>query len=299
MNLKQVETFVWLAKLSSFRETAKQLHTTQPAISARIRELEEQLGVSLFDRTSRRVRLSRQGRELLRYAERIASLSAQLQERAGNLNSLQGLVRIGATHSVAIGWLPELMKLMARQYKGIEITVRVDMSTTIYQQLVAGEIDVAYLLGPIASPTIGYVQLRKVDMCWMAGPRFQTVPPTVTPADLVRVPVLTDSIGSQLHRITTEWFRSSAVEPRLLHTCSGLHARAQLIQSGFGVGVMPYSAPELYRRFGPLRPLKSNPPLPQLEYGIAYQIGEMLPAVRSVIKITREQLTETIGNWAI
>jgi DNA-binding transcriptional LysR family regulator len=299
MNLKQIETFVWLARLSSFRETAKQLRTTQPAISARIRELEEALGVPLFNRTSRRVRLSPQGRELLRYAERIAGLATELQERAGNVGSVHGVVRIGATHAVAIGWLPELMKLIASHYKGIEITLRVDMSVTIHQQLLRGEIDLAYLLGPIADPRLGFVSLRKVAMTWMAGKSFRSLPAVVTPQILSRVPILTDSIGSQLHRMTSEWFRSAAVEPRILHTCSGIHARAQLIQSGFGVGLMPAAAPDLYRHYGPLTQLKSSPELPELEYGLAFPLGETPPGARSVIKLTREKLTETIGSWSL
>lgn len=299
MNLKQIETFVWLARLSSFRETARHLRTTQPAISARIRELEEALGVPLFNRTSRRVRLSRQGSELLRYAERIAALSAELQERAGNLGSVQGLVRIGATHAVAIGWLPKLLKLLAAEYKGIQATLRVDMSTTIYQQLMRNEIDLAFLLGPIAHPSHGYVPLRAIDLAWIAGPGIERLPATLTPGILAKVPVVTDAIGSSLHRICMDWFRAAGAEPRVLHTCAGLHPRAQLIQAGFGVGILPATAPELYRQFPRLRRLASDPPLPKLEYGMAYNLSDMPPAVRSIIKIVREKLKETVGDWSL
>lgn len=299
MNLKQIETFVWLARLSSFRETAKHLRTTQPAISARIRELEEALGVPLFTRTSRRVRLSRQGSELLRYAERIAGLAAELQERAGNLGSIQGLVRIGATHAVATGWLPKLLKLLSAEYKGIEVMLRVDMSTTIYQQLLRNEIDLAFLLGPIAHPSHSYLPLGSIDLGWIAGPGVDRLPATVTPADLANVPVVTDAIGSSLHRICVDWFRGAGVEPRVLHTCAGLLPRAQLIQAGFGVGILPAAAPELYRQLTRLRRLTSDPPLPKLEYGMAYHLGDMPAAVRTVVRLTREKLKDTIGDLSL
>jgi hypothetical protein len=62
---------------------------------------------------------------------------------------------------------------------------------------------------------------------------------------------------------------------------------------------MPASAPELYRHYGPMKQINGTPPLPQLEYGMAYQVGEIPPAVRSVIKMTQEKLLDTIGAWAL
>ena len=71
MNLKHVETFLWIARLGSFSAAARRLNTSQPAISMRIRELEQNLGVTLFDRRARSMRMTLKGREFADYAQRV------------------------------------------------------------------------------------------------------------------------------------------------------------------------------------------------------------------------------------
>lgn len=82
MNIAQLETLVWLSRLRNFRKVADKLGTTQPAISMRIRQLERELGVTLFYRNTTRTRLTESGHRLLDYAVDITQLASQLLERA-------------------------------------------------------------------------------------------------------------------------------------------------------------------------------------------------------------------------
>ena len=82
MNLKQIQAFVWVATLGSFRKTAEKLFTTQPAISSRIAALEESLGVKLFERGTGKVALTSKGNELLPLAEQFLFLAERFKERA-------------------------------------------------------------------------------------------------------------------------------------------------------------------------------------------------------------------------
>ncbi|NPC59140.1 LysR family transcriptional regulator [Caenimonas soli] len=75
MNTRFLETFLWVAKLGSFRAAAEKLHTTQGAVSGRVAELEKMFGVALFDRENRNA-LTQRGIELMPYAERMIDLQA-------------------------------------------------------------------------------------------------------------------------------------------------------------------------------------------------------------------------------
>ena len=81
MNLRQLEAYLWVARLGSFSKTAERLFTTQPAISSRIGNLEDELQVRLFERDGSRVRLTAAGRGLMRYAEEALGAVERSEER--------------------------------------------------------------------------------------------------------------------------------------------------------------------------------------------------------------------------
>ena len=95
MNLKQLETFYWAAKLGSFTAAAQRVNSTQSTVSMRIHELEQAFGVDLFDRSQRTARVTARGRELIRYAEQMLSLSAEMRDRISAPHSIPGVVRVG------------------------------------------------------------------------------------------------------------------------------------------------------------------------------------------------------------
>ena len=83
MNLRQLQTFYWVVRLGTFASAAEHLRTTQSTVSARIHELEIDLGVGLFDRTHRAAKLTPKGKELVTYAERFVALMLEMEERIG------------------------------------------------------------------------------------------------------------------------------------------------------------------------------------------------------------------------
>jgi len=121
MNINQFETLIWVARLGSFRAASRHLKMTQPAVSARIRELERELGVNLFDRTLRAVKLTPKGRELMEYAEQIVSLAALVQQQVGHDQAIAGRVRLGVTSIPARTWLPKLIRTINRSYPGVPV----------------------------------------------------------------------------------------------------------------------------------------------------------------------------------
>src|SRR5262245_59039711 len=104
MRHKPIETFYWVATIGNFHSAAERLNTTQPAISARIRALEQELGVELFDRTARSAKLNSAGRRFLAYAERFMALTNEIEQNFMSRDNVSRIVRIGVSETIANTW---------------------------------------------------------------------------------------------------------------------------------------------------------------------------------------------------
>ena len=141
MNLKFLETFVWVARLKSFRLTADKLFTTQASISSRIAVLEGELGVKLFLRDSRGVSLTPEGLKVLEYAEQMMDTMQALKQSIETRSSKAGRVRIGVMDTVIHTWLSPLVAQMMDHYPLVEIELVADTSLNLCDQLQKGFLD--------------------------------------------------------------------------------------------------------------------------------------------------------------
>ena len=193
MQLRQLEAFYWIARLGSFHAAARHLHVAQPSISARVRELERHLGVALFDRAGRSVRPTAKGRELLDYAGRMVELAGEIRQRIGERHAVFGRVRFGVTSIPAVTWMPKVMRRLAQAYPGIEAEFVVDSSENMRGQLLRGELDLAFLAGPLAEPSLATRPLGRTSMAWVAAPALALPAGPLGPADLADLPIITDA----------------------------------------------------------------------------------------------------------
>ena len=114
MNLKQLETFFWAAKLGSFSAAAERLNATQSTVSMRIQDLERDFGLTLFDRAQRTARVTDQGRAFLRYAEEVLRLASEMREQLADGATMPGVLRMGVVEMVSVTWLPRFVKILER-----------------------------------------------------------------------------------------------------------------------------------------------------------------------------------------
>ena len=131
MNLKFLETFVWVARLKSFRLTADKLFTTQASISSRIAVLEGELGVKLFLRDSRGVSLTPEGLKVLEYAEQMMDTMQALKHSIETRSCKVGRIRIGVMDTVIHTWLSPLVAQMTDLYPRVEIELVADTSLNL------------------------------------------------------------------------------------------------------------------------------------------------------------------------
>src|SRR5712664_1242952 len=154
VDFKTLETFMWVANLRSFRGAAEKLNTTQPAISLRIAQLEDLLGVRLLERNRRLVVPTEKGQELLGFAERLLRARAEMIEAVGDRSTMRGIVRLGVSETIVHTWLPALIERVNVAYPNLERGIEVDISPNLRDRLVAKDLNLAFLLGPVSNPNV-------------------------------------------------------------------------------------------------------------------------------------------------
>ena len=146
MRLRNLNTFVKVARLGSFHAAAQQLHATQPAISARIHALEEELGAQLFIRDKSGTRLSSRGTQLLPYAEKLLAISQEMKQQITDENPQKGTLRIGITDTLAHLYLSPLLQNWQQQHPLMSFELISDVTLTLTRQLQAHELDLALMV---------------------------------------------------------------------------------------------------------------------------------------------------------
>ena len=144
MNLRHLAVFHGIAKAGSVNAAARLLHTSQPAVSRELRTLEDRLGVPLFDRLPRGMRLTEAGRTLLGYAERIFGLEQAAERAVRELADLEGgELAIGASNTLGIYLLPPVVAAFHIRYPKVSLSL--DISNT--QEIVRGVLESRFALG--------------------------------------------------------------------------------------------------------------------------------------------------------
>jgi DNA-binding transcriptional LysR family regulator len=126
MNIRFLETAIWLAELRNFRVTADRMNMTPAAISNRITAMEQELGFRLFDRDARDVRLTVEGAAFVDGAREIVARYNELVGTMTPRDSLEGTVRIGLLPSMALTLLPMIIDMLRRRFPRIRVSLTTD-----------------------------------------------------------------------------------------------------------------------------------------------------------------------------
>ena len=272
LELKSLETFVWVARLGGFRAAADRLNTTQPAISARIAQLEQELGVRLFSREHRRVALTPKGLDLLGRAEMMLSLRAEIIERAGEKTAMRGSIRLGVAESIVHTWLSRLIERLHYLYPAVSLEIEVDISVNLRRGLLDHDLDIAFLVAPVNEPNLKSQPLCRYPLAWVASPRLPLPAEPVSLNDLTRWPVITFSRATMPYVLLQDLFNRPDLPPVRLFGNSSLATVVRMTLDGIGVSVIPAVVVAREIAEQRLRLFKTEAELPSLAFSAAYPV---------------------------
>ncbi len=269
MNIQQLEAFVSVATLKSFGAAANRLYITQPSISLRIKALEDSLGVKLFDRVGHGARLTSRGRELLPHAERVLE-SVHVLESAAHSTTIQPQrARVGTVSPMASSWVPQLMSEVLTQFPNVSFDLIVESTVRLRERLLAGEVDMAIVMGDIRDTNIRNLPLGLYPMQWIAGPDLALPRGSLSLEQLARHPIVTHSRESTTYKSLEIMFKEAGIWPIRLIASDSDDAIVHLVELGTSVGVVNYAC--LEERPSPrIRVLQCDVALPTYPYFAAF-----------------------------
>ncbi len=242
MEIGQIEAFVAVGTFGGFRRAAEALRLTQPAISARIRALEDSLGVALFERGSA-LALSPAGRALRPHAEQLLRAVAQARQAVHDLRpATGGTIQIAAALSICTYLLPDVLKRFQSAHPRVTITVRSGHSKEVLDMVLGGEAELG-LARSLNHPEVETLTLRD-------DPLILVVAPTAWPrrAHGVRLHELADEPLIFFDRGSSDWtlthglFRSAGLVPNVVMEVETIETAKRMVERGLGLAFLPHLA---------------------------------------------------------
>lgn len=284
MTFEQIRTFLWVARLGGFRKASERLHLSQPAVSTRIANLENELQVSLFERAPGRLILTKQGQQLLNYAEQILFVEEEIKHRVGASAKVEGLFRIGASETIAQAWLPDFLQAFATAYPSVNVDLTVDISGSLRDGVIERRLDLAFLMGPVSEFSVKNVALPRFDLHWYRAAHLGDV-------DLAQIPVISYSSRTRPHRELTSALAGRVGPKMRVFTSASLSASLRMIAAGIAVGPYPRVLATPLIAAGEVEEFDPDLPLSPLEFTASY-----LAEPRSVLVETSAEIAQQVAQ---
>jgi DNA-binding transcriptional LysR family regulator len=277
---KLLLSFIAVADELHFGRAAQRLGVLPAIIGREVRRLEEEIGVRLFDRTTRSVMLTPAGEAMLGEAR---SIVARMDEALGKIREAghrdAKLLRVGAIDSAATGLMPQLVRDFSAAHPGIDVLLVEDKTIRLLPRLASGSLDIALVRPPPSGwPNIEFTFLLH-ECVVVALP--ETSPLTrrhlVTIEELVDVPLIVPSPRQRPHsyQLTQTLFEQIGARPRVAQTADEKHTIVNLVGTGVGAAIVPFWTSRLSVAGVVYRPLTASGGLEihQLPLSVAHTRG--------------------------
>ena len=291
MNIRRLEAFLAVARYGGFAEAAGRLNLTQSAISIRIKELEHDLGVVLFNRSKRQVQLTPKGRELIDYAERAVALQHEIRRQVGSPEAMSGVMRIGVAELIAVTWLPRFAAMVRARHPGLILEFDVAMNPSMLGRVRSGDLDIALVISTETAGDLLARDLGVVPFAWMVGASFDLPHGTLSMDDLSRLPIIYQGTDSFMREFVSSMLHFGGKARRSGTSCNSLAALASLTVAGLGVSLMPLQTSERDIREGRLRILPIAPTYIDVGYSAVCARADNSLAVSTLMDIAIEAST--------
>jgi LysR family hydrogen peroxide-inducible transcriptional activator len=244
MNLRDISYLIAVAETKHFGKAAERCFVSQPTLSGQIKKLEEELGVTLFERTNRSVTVTPIGEQILGHARLLVEQAETIRQLArAHRDPLAGPLRIGAIPTLSPYLMPLVLVPLKRLYPQLKLVLSEELTETLLERLRGHEIDAALLATPVPDPDLIGMPLFQ-EPFWLAHPRDHALydKDEITREDLDQVEMLLLADG---HCLTHQVMDVCGLADRPQHgemadlRAASLETLLQLVGAGFGCTLVP------------------------------------------------------------
>jgi DNA-binding transcriptional LysR family regulator len=242
----KLRVFRVVADTLNFRRAADELHLTQPAITSQIKSLEESLGIALFDRISRDIKLTPAGTTLLQYVRQIEAMTNEAVAALAPFGGQEGVeVSIGASHTIAVYLLPQLLLPLLTEWPKLRIHIMGGSTNEILHALTMHQIEIGLIEAPAFRPDLKIEVFGEDELTLIVRPDHRWAEKTeLRAAELVQEPILLREAGSGMRKFVESYLERNGVLRQQLRTSIDMNSSEGIlaaVEAGLGVGFVPYA----------------------------------------------------------
>jgi LysR family hydrogen peroxide-inducible transcriptional activator len=292
LTLRQLRYFEAVARLSHFGRAAEDSAVTQPALSMQIKDLEATLGVALFERTARQVRLTGFGEVLLVHARKILRSVDEVESLARAMSGRpSGMMRIGVIPTVAPYLLPAIISRLASRFADLVPYPRETITPRLLEELLDGRLDAAILALPVSEPALTELPLF-VEQFVLVRPAEDAGKPTPRREHLAQMRLLLLEEGHCFRDQALSFCAAGsgpAARPREILDGSTLSTLVRMVGAGIGVTLIPEMAVPFETRSATVSISRFPDPQPSRCIGMVWRRSSPLePQLRQIAEVVRE-----------
>lgn len=257
MEIDQIKTFLAVATFGGFHRAAEALNISQPAVSARVKALEDSLGAPLFARSRSGMTLSEAGRILRPYAEELLRTASRASQAVHELKPASaGPLQIAAAHSISVYFLPDVLKRFQRARPKVVISIRPGQSKQVLEMVLSEEAEIG-LARSLNHPEVETLSLRDDPLLLVGHPKH--APTHARRARLEQVanwPLIFYERGSSDWTLTHSLFRRAGLVPNVALEVDTIETAKRIVDRGLGMAFLPQLAVGQEIRSGKLVTIK-------------------------------------------
>ena len=288
---RRLQVFHTVARLLSFTRAAEALHTTQPAVTFQIRQLEEYFNTRLFDRTHNRIALTEVGKQVYEYSEKIFEYYVQMENTVKEMTGeISGVLMIGASTTIAEYLLPVLLGDFKMKYPEVHIRLSVSNTEEIVSMLENNAIDLGMVEAPVNNKNL-VVELCRLDQLVAIIPPNHPLAThkTVSVNELVTYPYISREEGSGTRDVITEYFNQAGLsfeELNIVMELGSSEAIKGAVAADMGVSILSHAAIHKDLQLSLLKKISLEPPL-ERPFSFVYQKQKFrLRAIEELLKFS-------------
>jgi DNA-binding transcriptional LysR family regulator len=242
MDFDQLETFIEVARLSSFSRAAEKRFRTQPAISSQIRSLEEEVGAKLLDRSGGKVSITASGKLFLRFAEEtLDARKAATTAIAETERVPRGEIVVGANEGTCLHILPEVFAHFKKQYPDVAVNIKRADYAKVLESVIDNSVDFGVVSMPITDSRLTAVLIHRDELVLIVPPRHPLSKlKSASAADIAQYPLLMPKVGHTRDALD-ELFHERKLKPRYSMELDSSELLKRFVAADVGIGFIPRS----------------------------------------------------------
>lgn len=301
MEIRQLKQVLVLAETLNFHRAAERLHMAQPPLSTSIRKLEEELGVTLFERLPSGLKLTSAGEAVLSNARRTLFYAEEIRRSAREgASGEQGAVQVGFVGSATYSLMPQIIRAFRRRYPRIDLVIEESTTTDLLDRLESHSLDVALVRFPVLEPTGVSLTMLQPDRLVLA---VSADSPLADRDDLSLDELAEESfilysraLVPSMHAIVMNAFNEAGIHPRVAQEAVQVQTILSLVESGLGIALVPSVAAKYVGSDVRLVPLADMPPSANFGLALATVPEAVTPAASNFIALAQATVAGTLSG---